>query len=223
MRLTPYTATDYAQAIKALLPPGAAWDWPQGGLGATLLHGTAEELARVDQALPDVLERAVETHRPKASSWHIREYQKIADAVVSGVAERLPRRRFRAGSHAGARLWSAIVDSPKSPFCAGSRAGAALWNPRWLGRRCAVNQVLVVWGGDFPVPLVRVDHLLGPFRVGSGAGCRLWGTRSRYVLRVRYYVSVVNPAPLYAALDDFKQSHVFLWLEDITGSGGFYA
>jgi hypothetical protein len=67
---------------------------------------------------------------------------------------------------------------------------------------------------------VQVDHLVGPFRVGSHAGERLWGHRSRYVLRVRYYRSVVDPKVLWDALMAFKQAHVFLWFEDITGVGG---
>ncbi|WP_435626992.1 hypothetical protein [Candidatus Ferrigenium straubiae] len=70
---------------------------------------------------------------------------------------------------------------------------------------------------------MQVDHLLGPFRAGSKAGQQLWGTRSRYVLRVRYYRSVVNPRPLWDALNAFKQAHVRLWFEDITGTGGSYA
>ena len=58
---------------------------------------------------------------------------------------------------------------------------------------------------------------------GSRIGDRLWGSRGRYVLRVRYYRSVVNPAVLWEALSAFQQSHVFLWFEDISGVGGSYA
>jgi hypothetical protein len=31
---------------------------------------------------------------------------------------------------------------------------------------------------------------------------------------------VVDPKVLWDALAEFKQAHVFLWFEDITGSGG---
>ncbi|MBD9362898.1 hypothetical protein EBB_20835 [Methylomonas sp. EbB] len=73
----------------------------------------------------------------------------------------------------------------------------------------------------FPIDLVQVDHLVTkPLRVGSRVGDRCWSHRSRYILRVRYYRSVVNPKLLWDALAEFKQAHVFLWFEDITGSGG---
>lgn len=94
-------------------------------------------------------------------------------------------------------------------------------------RICAVGRGVGVrlWSHDgpdttFPVPLVQVDHLVGPFRCGSNVGDLLWGHRSRYVLRVRYYRSVVDPRLLWDALRAFKQAHVFLWFEDITGFGG---
>ena len=215
LTLTPYTATDYAQAIKALLPPGAAWDWPQGGLGATMLHGTAEELARLDRALPDVLRRAIEIHQPAASSWHIREYRKLAEALIAGVVERMPRKTFRVGSCAGERLWGVMITWAKSPrtiFAVGSPAGGLLWTGR-----------VPKFDKDFPVKFLQLDHLIQPFRVGSGAGEGCYGHRARYILRVRYYQSVVNIAPIASALQAFAQSHVFLWFEDITGQGGFYA
>jgi hypothetical protein len=37
---------------------------------------------------------------------------------------------------------------------------------------------------------------------------------------VRYYRSVVDPKVLWDALVAFRQAHVFLWFEDITGDGG---
>lgn len=187
MKITPHSARDYADVLLALLPPGAAWDWPKGGMGDKLLLGAAEELARVDAATQDVLDNAIETHRPKFGSWHISDYRAAAVEALGGLAEAMPRKTFAVGSHVGDRLWS--------------NAAPAL---------------------TFPIDLVQVDHLVGPFRVGSHVGDRLWGTRSRYVLRVRYYRSVVNPAVLWEALTAFKQAHVFLWFEDITGVGGSY-
>lgn len=188
MQLTPHTSTDYADAQRALLPPGAAFDWPQGGFGYTLLKGMGEELARIDAAAQTVLDSSIEKHRPKYGNWHISEYRRIAAEAIAGVVETMPRRAFAVGSKVGDRLWSSAAP-----------------------------------GLNFPVPLVQVDHLVGPFRVGSHAGDRLWGTRGRYVLQVRYYRSVVDPKPLWDALNAFKQAHVRLWFEDITGTGGIYA
>lgn len=188
MKLAAHTPREFADAIKALLPPGAAWEWPEGGLGDGMVLGTAEELARVEAAAQVVLDAAIEAHRPKTSSWHIDDYRQVASEALGGLTETMPRRPFAVGSKVGQRLWSQAAP-----------------------------------GLNFPIALVKVEHLLGPFRVGSHAGDRLWGARGRYVLRVRYYRSVVNPAVLWEALSAFRQSHVFLWFEDISGVGGSYA
>lgn len=180
-----YSANDYQGALHNLLPPGAAWDWPVGGLGDAMLLATSQELARVDAAIPGVLDAAIETHRPAVSRWHIEDYRRVGSAAIDGVSEAMPRQPFTVGAHVGERLWSAAA-----PLL------------------------------TFPIPLLRIDHLVGPLRVGSKAGDCLWGSRSRYILRVRYYRSVVNPKVVWDALKAFKQAHVYLWFEDITGVGG---
>ena len=106
MKVTAHSARDFTDAIKALLPPGAAWDWPVGGVGDALLLSTAEELARVDAATQAVLDRAIDVHRPKASSWNITEYRRVAREAVSTISETLPRRTFAVGSKVGDRIWS---------------------------------------------------------------------------------------------------------------------
>lgn len=187
MKIPAHTPREFADAIKALLPPGAAWEWPEGGLGDGMLLGTAQELSRVEQGAQQVLDSAIEAHRPKVGNWHISQYRKVAADALAGVAETMPRRTFAVGSRVGDRLWSHAAP-----------------------------------GLTFPIDLVRIDHLVGPFRVGSHVGDRIWGHRGRYVMRVRYYRSVVNPQVLWNALADFKQSHIFLWFEDISGVGGEY-
>lgn len=185
MRLTAHPARAYADALSALLPPGGAWEWPAGGFGDGLLLGTAEELARVEAAAQEVLDHAIETHRPKASSWHISAYRRVAQDALEGVSESLPRRTFAVGAHVGDRVWSAAAP-----------------------------------GLTFPVPLVRIEHLLQPLHVGSRVGDRLYGSHSRYEIRVYYYRSVVDPQRLFDALSAFKQAHVLLKFMDITGIGG---
>jgi hypothetical protein len=203
MRINPHTPADYTGALKALLPPGRAWEWKSGGkgLGHALLSGTAEELARAESGAPGVLDHAVDTHRPRYSSWHIDAYRRVAKEALAaaGIAEPLPRRPFAVGSHVGERLWSIAVTDPDS-------------------------------GADFDVPLCEVFHFFAPMgvgrHVGDGSGrdpaARLWSWagRTRYILLVRYYKSVAPPQLLWDALANFKQAHVFLWFEDITGVGG---
>nr|WP_314710659.1 hypothetical protein [uncultured Comamonas sp.] len=187
MKLPQHDAGQYAAALRALLPPGQAWQWPTGGLGDSMLQGTAQELARVGAHGQEVLDAAIEAHRPKAGSWHIDEYRRVANKALDGLQEPT-RRAFTVGSKTGQRLWSG--------------ASATL---------------------NFPIDLVQVSHLVGPMRVGSKAGDRLWGARGRYVLLVRYYRTVADPKAIWAALDAFKQAHVYLWFEDISGVGGSYA
>jgi hypothetical protein len=198
MKLAPHTPDDYVAALRALLPPGKAWEWPPGGLGGAMLRGTAQEPARLESALPVVLQRALDAHRPRLSSWHITEYQRVADEALAeaGVKETLPRKTFAIGSYVGDRLWSTAA--PET---------------------------------DFTIPLVQVFHLFAPLTVGRHCGdgsghdpaARCWSAwRTRCILLVRYYRGVTPPDVLRRALENFKQAHVFLWFEDITGIGGHH-
>lgn len=140
MIVEPHEARDYADALKALLPPGAAWEWPEDGAGDALLLATAQELARVDGACQGVLDNAIETHRTRAASWNIAEYRRVAREAVAGVAETLPRKTFAVGARVGDRAWSAAAPDTTfavplvrvyhllQPLRVGSRVGDRLWN-----------------------------------------------------------------------------------------------
>lgn len=139
MRTDVHTADDFAKVLRALLPPGDAWDWPEGGVGDQLLRGTAVELSRIDAQVPGLLDAALVLHRPKANAWRLVDYQQVADASQAGFAEVQPRKPFAAGSGAGQRLWSAtpgtfavplVRVSFAKPFAAGSGAGQRLWGQR---------------------------------------------------------------------------------------------
>lgn len=186
MKLKQYTARHFAEANKALLPPGAAWQWPTGGFGDNFIQAQSQEFARLDAEIQGVIDYATTIHTPAEANWHINEYRRVANAALNGLAETMPRKPFAVGSAAGDRVWS----------------------------EAAPAQI-------FPIDLLKVDHLVGPLRAGrSYAGDYCWGERSRYILRVRYYASVVDPRPIWEALQAFKQAHVFLWFEDITGIAG---
>ena len=185
MKLKPYTASQFTEANKALLPPGAAWQWPAGGFGDALIQAQSQEFARLNAEIQGVIDYATVTHQPAQANWHIDEYRRVANAALNGLTETMPRKAAIIGSKIGNRLWS--INAP------------------------TIN---------FAVALLKIDHLVGPARIGSKIGAALWATRSRHILRVRYYRSVVNPQLIFNALDAFKQAHVFLWFEDITGVGG---
>jgi hypothetical protein len=139
MQLEQHSAADFANAIRALMPPGEVWDWGQGGLGDALLSGPAQELARADAEVNPLLDAAVQVHKPKVLSWRLTDYRAVADASQAGVSELVPRAAFAAGSAAGSRLWSnagasfsvptTVVDVCR-PFVAGSPAGTRLWGER---------------------------------------------------------------------------------------------
>ena len=185
MKLIQYTARHFADAHEAIRPPGAAWRWPQGGFGDSLILARSQEFARLDESIHAVINYAATVHKPAQANWHISEYRRVANEALNGLTEAMPRKAAAIGSHIGERLWG----------------------------HNAPNE-------DFAIPLLQVDHLLGPARVGSKIGDALWGQRTRYILRVRYYSSVVNPQVIWGALNAFKQAHVFLWFEDVTGVGG---
>lgn len=218
MQLTPYSPSDYADAQRALLPPGAAFDWPQGGFGDSLLVGIGEELARIGTDAQMVLDRAIEQHRLKYGNWHFSEYIRVANEAIAGAAETLPRRKLAIGCKVGQRMWSSATTGaafpgvanslPRRKSAVGCKVGQLLWS-------CSVAVLY------FPVELLRVE-LMHPFRVGCRVGDRLWSGRGGYVIRVRYYSGAVNPKPLWDALSSLKQAHVYLWFEDITGAGGNY-
>jgi hypothetical protein len=200
MKLTTHDAADYTDALRALLPPGKAWEWPEGGFGAAMLRGTAQELTRLESSIAGVLDHAVESHVPKFSNWHLSEYQRIAEEALAaaGIAETMPRKTCAIGAHIGDRLWS--VNAPDTDFIVPLVQCFHLFAPMTIGRR-----------------------------VGDGSGrdpaARLWSVtgRTRYLLLVRYYRSVADWRIVHRALAAFRQAHVAFWFEDITGIGGNYA
>lgn len=119
---------------------------------------------------------------------------------------------YQAVADAAAAQFSETL--PRQASRAGrARAGQRLWSS-------------AAEGSTWPIAKVKLAHLQGPSIVGkSKAGQRLMGERSRYVLRVWYYAGVVNPDVIAAALNDFKQSHMVLFFEDITTNAGnkYYA
>ncbi|WP_209022517.1 hypothetical protein [Rhodocyclus gracilis] len=110
-----------------------------GGFGDTLLLACGKELARIDEACSSVLDLAIETHRPKAASWNITEYRRVAREAIEGVTEALPRKTFAVGARVGDRVWSSAAPETTfsvplvrvyhllQPLRVGSRVGDRLW------------------------------------------------------------------------------------------------
>ncbi|MES2181587.1 MAG: hypothetical protein V4493_05765, partial [Pseudomonadota bacterium] len=79
MKLIKYTARHFANAHESLRPPGAAWRWPEGGFGDSLILAHSQEFARLDAMLQDVIDYATSIHKPAQASWHIDEYRRVAN------------------------------------------------------------------------------------------------------------------------------------------------
>lgn len=114
MKLTHHSANEYAEALMALLPPGAAWEWPKDGTGYAVVLASAQELARLDESIQSIADTAIERHHPKTVSWHISEYQRVAEEALGS------------DTHAAAVQVSHLVQ----PARIGSRVGDGLWSER---------------------------------------------------------------------------------------------
>ena len=106
-----HSARQYADALKALLPPGAAWNWPVGGAGDALVLATAQELARVDVGAQAVMDQAILLHVPGRQDYTLSGYQAVADAATHII----PRKPAAVGCTVGYRCWSNAAPVSVSP------------------------------------------------------------------------------------------------------------
>lgn len=102
--------------------------------------------------------------------------------------------------------YQAIADDntviiPRQPATIGSAIGYRLWSQN------APEAVS-------PAPVVTLTCNLNPGTIGDTIGTQLWSSRARYYLRIQCDRSLINMPVLIAALTDFKQAHVCLYLAD---------
>jgi hypothetical protein len=111
MQIQAHTAANFVDAMRGLLPPGQAWQWPDSGMGAQLLNGMAQELARMDAFAAPLLDAAVTAHTPEHHSWRLADYQAIASGSQTGFAQYSVTvgivKPLTVGSHVGDVLWGA--------------------------------------------------------------------------------------------------------------------
>lgn len=138
MKNLAHDARQYADALKALLPMGAAWDWAVDSFGDGLVFATAQELARIDAATQLVLDEAIVLHQPAQGVVTLADYQRVADAATVII----PRKPAAIGHAIGYRLWSQnapVSGSPDpnpkvvcshllQPAAIGRHIGDALWS-----------------------------------------------------------------------------------------------
>jgi hypothetical protein len=185
MRLTTHTTRQYTDALHALLPLGAAWEWQPGGFGDGVLTATALELTRLEPGIQSVIDEALELHRPSSISYTLPHYQQVADANTRII----PRKYLSPGCRVGYRCWSSNAPS------------------------------FIRWS-----LLSRLSHLIQPLAVGAHVGDLAWSHTSRYYLMVELDRSLIDTPYLIAALTEFKQAHVYLYIHDVPDLSfpGFY-
>ena len=86
------SADDYFEQLKALLPPGPAWDMEQSAYASQLLHGWAQELARVYNRAQDLVEEA----DPRTTPELLLDYERIFGLptdCMAGTEQTLAQRR----------------------------------------------------------------------------------------------------------------------------------
>ena len=113
MQLDQYAADDYLEALRALLPPGEAWQWPTGGVGASMLLATAQELERVGAQVQGVFDLSIERHKMLATRWADTDYLRVAQ-----------------GSQVTAQAKESIALSRVAPLTAGFKSGSKCWSSR---------------------------------------------------------------------------------------------
>lgn len=88
--LTPHDAPEWRDAMKGLLPRGAAWQVPEGSAFEGLLHALAEEFARAEARLVQLVEEA----DPLTTDEMIADWERVTGlpdncfAVPTGLADR---------------------------------------------------------------------------------------------------------------------------------------
>ena len=97
----------YAQQLRQLLPPGAAFRWPQGGVGDSLLLALAAELVRVHEAGAGMMDAALSEHTIASSDIGDNSLEALlASWGYRGRIEEHVFKPLRAGFRAGARCYA---------------------------------------------------------------------------------------------------------------------
>lgn len=135
MQLITHTIRQYTDALLALLPIGAAWDWLVGGFGDSLVMATSQELARLEPDMQAVVDDSIELHRPSTLSYTLADYQRVADAATMVIS----RRYLSVGSRVGYRCWSynaarftrfnllSVLSHLQQPLAVGAHVGDLAW------------------------------------------------------------------------------------------------
>lgn len=137
------TASDYAGQLRQLLPRGAAWQVPPGGVLDRVLAGLAEEFARIDARADALLDEA----DPRTTLELLPDWERVAGLPDSctGAPEETYERQVAlhqkltgiggqnraAFVELGARLGYAIEIEEHRPFRVGDRIGVPVNGPDW--------------------------------------------------------------------------------------------
>lgn len=194
-QLAPHSADAYKAQLAALLPRGRAWPREDGSILMQLMQAEADELARVDGRISDLLEEV----DPRSALELLEDWERVAglpDGCIpapDSIAERRAALLSRVTGQGGqsrayfielaARIGYAITIDEFRPFAAGSLAGEDLNGDAWAHTwRVNVQPAAVDTGTGFTITY---------FTAGSNAGERLAGFGS---LDLECVISRARPA-----------------------------
>ena len=142
-QIAPRSAAAYGAQLAALLPRGRAWPREDGSMLIRLMQAEAEELARIDGRVSDLVEEL----DPRTALELLDEWERVAGlpdvciAAPDSIAERRAAVQARITGLGGqtrdyfidlaAEVGFAITIDEFQPFRAGSRAGDPLYGEDW--------------------------------------------------------------------------------------------
>jgi hypothetical protein len=97
--------------------------------------------------------------------------------------------------------YAATYAKDRKPLAAGFRVGDRAWSS--------------ICGAGASLPHVAVVGVVCPMVVGFAVGSSSWSMAARYYLTVYFDHSIIDSARLLAALRDYKQAHVYLFVQDV--------
>jgi uncharacterized protein YmfQ (DUF2313 family) len=183
-QLAPHSALAYQAQLAALLPRGRAWPREDGSELMKLMHAKAEELARIDGRVSDLLEEV----DPRTTLELLDDWERVAGlpdsciAAPDSIAERRAAVQSRITGMGGqtreyfinlaATLGFAITIDEFQPFRVGAgRVGDLLYGEAWAHVwRVNVQPPAIDDGGGLSIRYFRVgESRVGERLVGFGS------------------------------------------------------
>lgn len=216
------SASSYADQMRALLPRGRAWLAEQGSVLAGLFSGIAEEFARIDARLGQLLDEA----DPSTALELLTEWERMAglpDAclpVTGSITERQRRVARKIAAQGGqsraflidqaAMLGLAVEIEEFRPLASGFRSGSPCYGVDW---RFAFRVRVLPFSAETGLRIMT-DR----FHSGSRSGDRL---RSFSVSELECVIRRAAPAHVAVMFSYPTEPEPVLWFDFLSDNGEY--